>query len=93
MAKKIKEEVRKAKADNELNLEDNKEFSLEESFTRLEEIIGALEEGKISLDDSFKLYKEGVSLVKDCNSKLDKVEKEIIIINEDGEIEETDGEF
>lgn len=93
MAKKIKEEVRKAKADNELNLEDNKEFSLEESFTRLEEIIGALEEGKISLDDSFKLYKEGVGLVKDCNSKLDKVEKEIIIINEDGEIEETDGEF
>ncbi|MCR5516010.1 MAG: exodeoxyribonuclease VII small subunit [Lachnospira sp.] len=81
------------KADNELNLEDNKEFSLEESFTRLEEIIGALEEGKISLDDSFKLYKEGVGLVKDCNSKLDKVEKEIIIINEDGEIEETDGEF
>lgn len=93
MAKKIKEEVRKAKADNELNLEDNKEFNLEESFTRLEEIIGALEEGKISLDDSFKLYKEGVGLVKDCNSKLDKVEKEIIIINEDGEIEETDGEF
>lgn len=93
MAKKIKEEVRIAKADNELNLEDNKEFSLEESFTRLEEIIGALEEGKISLDDSFKLYKEGVGLVKDCNSKLDKVEKEIIIINEDGEIEETDGEF
>ena len=93
MAKKIKEDVRKAKADNELNLEDNKEFSLEESFTRLEEIIGALEEGKISLDDSFKLYKEGVGLVKDCNSKLDKVEKEIIIINEDGEIEETDGEF
>ncbi|SEF39888.1 exodeoxyribonuclease VII small subunit [Lachnospira multipara] len=93
MAKKIKEEVCKAKADNELNLEDNKEFSLEVSFTRLEEIIGALEEGKISLDDSFKLYKEGVGLVKDCNSKLDKVEKEIIIINEDGEIEETDGEF
>ncbi len=93
MAKKIKEEVLETKADNELNLEDNKEFSLEESFTRLEEIIGALEEGKISLDDSFKLYKEGVGLVKDCNSKLDKVEKEIIIINEDGEIEETDGEF
>jgi len=93
VAKKIKEEVLDAKADNELNLEDNKEFSLEESFTRLEEIIGALEEGKISLDDSFKLYKEGVGLVKDCNSKLDKVEKEIIIINEDGEIEETDGEF
>ncbi|SDM73571.1 exodeoxyribonuclease VII small subunit [Lachnospira pectinoschiza] len=93
MAKKIKEEVLDAKADNELNLEDNKEFSLEESFTRLEEIIGSLEEGKISLDDSFKLYKEGVGLVKDCNSKLDKVEKEIIIINEDGEIEETDGEF
>ncbi len=93
MAKKIKEEVIEAKADNELNLEDNKEFSLEESFTRLEEIIGVLEEGKIGLDDSFKLYKEGVSLVKDCNNKLDKVEKEIIIINEDGEIEETDGEF
>lgn len=75
------------------HLQDDKDFNLEASFERLEEIINSLEDGTTSLDESFKLYKEGVGLVKDCNSKIDKVEKEILIINENGEIEEANGEF
>ena len=75
------------------NLQDDKDFNLEASFERLEEIINSLEDGTTSLDESFKLYKEGVGLVKDCNSKIDRVEKEILIINENGEIEEANGEF
>jgi len=70
-----------------------KDKSLEESFARLEEIIAIMEDGKKNLDDSFKLYKEGIELVKACNQKLDKVEKEISIINEKGELVETNGEF
>lgn len=59
-------------------------LTLEESFEQLEKIIGQMENGNISLNDSFKLYNEGINLIKDCNCMLDKVEKEIVIINGEG---------
>ena len=65
-----------------------KAITLEESFDKLEEIISRLEDGQVSLDESFKLYNEGIKHVKNCNSQLDKVEKQIIILNEDGETNE-----
>lgn len=70
-----------------------KNLTLEQSFDKLEEIIGMMENGNISLDEFFKLYKEGVKLVGNCNKQLDKVEKQIIVVNSDGEQEETDEEF
>ena len=70
-----------------------KNLTLEQLFDKLEEIIGMMENGNISLDESFKLYKEGVKLVGNCNKQLDKVEKQIIVVNSDGEQEETDEEF
>lgn len=60
-----------------------KALTLEESFEKLEEVISRMESGNISLEDSFKLYNEGVKLVKNCNLQLDKVEKQIVIINKD----------
>ncbi len=58
-----------------------KAMTLEESFEKLEDIIGKMEEGNTSLDDTFKLYNEGIKLVKNCNSMLDKVEKQIVIVS------------
>lgn len=58
-----------------------KSLTLEESFDKLEEVISSMESGNISLEESFKLYNEGIKLVKNCNSQLDKVEKQIVIIN------------
>ncbi len=62
-----------------------KKGSLEESFVKLDEIVNSLEGGELSLEDSFKLYNEGIKLVKNCNAQLDKVEKQIIVLNEDGD--------
>lgn len=62
-----------------------KQANLEESFEKLDEIIEKLEQSEVSLEDSFKLYNEGIKLIKNCNSQLDKVEKQMIILNEDGE--------
>lgn len=67
--------------------------TLEESFTRLEEIVLAMEAGDKTIDENFKLYKEGIELIKSCNTKLDKVEKDISLINDNGEITQTNGEF
>ncbi|HKL99652.1 MAG TPA: exodeoxyribonuclease VII small subunit [Mobilitalea sp.] len=66
----------------------NKEIKLEESFEKLNEIIDALEKPDISLEDSFSLYQEGMKLLKSCNESIDKVEKQLIILGENGETNE-----
>ena len=66
--------------------------NFEESLTRLEAIVKLLESGEASLDESIKLYSEGIKLVGECNKKLDETERKIklLAVGEDGEITETD---
>lgn len=68
----------------------NKEekVTLEERFARVEEIIGQMENGDISLNESFELYKQGIEEVKEANQMLDSIEKAMLMMNEDGELEE-----
>lgn len=56
--------------------------TLEQSFEKLEQIIGNLENGDVSLEDSFKLYNEGMKLIQNCNQQLGKVEKKIVVLNQ-----------
>lgn len=56
--------------------------TLEQSFEKLEQIIGNLENWDVSLEDSFKLYNEGMKLIQNCNQQLDKVEKKIVVLNQ-----------
>jgi exodeoxyribonuclease VII small subunit len=60
-------------------------ISIEEGFDKLNDIIGKMEDGEVSLDESFKLYNEGINLVKICNDKIDFVEKQIKLLEKDGE--------
>ncbi|NLJ96157.1 MAG: exodeoxyribonuclease VII small subunit [Clostridiales bacterium] len=64
------------------------EFVLEDAFKKLDTIIEELEKPDISLDNSFQLYQEGMKLLKACNDSIDKVEKELIILGEDGDTDE-----
>ncbi|MBE5962674.1 MAG: exodeoxyribonuclease VII small subunit [Lachnospiraceae bacterium] len=61
-----------------------KEQSLEQSFEQLNEIIASLEKEEVSLEDSFALYHEGMKILKHCNDSIDKVEKELMILEENG---------
>lgn len=65
-----------------------RELTLDETFERLEAAIGKLEQEDISLEESFRIYKEGMKLIQSCNEKIDKVEKEVLKLNEDGNLEE-----
>ena len=65
-----------------------KEQTLEQTFDKLEETIGTLEQEDISLEESFRLYKEGMKLIKSCNDRIDRVEKEVLKLNENGELNE-----
>ena len=58
----------------------NENMSFETAMTRLEQIVRQLEDGKVSLDDSLKLYEEGISLVRLCSGRLDEAEQKIKII-------------
>ena len=58
-----------------------KSATIEESFEKLDKIVSQLEDGSLSMNEAFKLYKEGVQLVNKCNNMLDKVEKQLVVLN------------
>ena len=62
-------------------------MKIEESFEKIEEIIGKLEDSDTSLEDAFAAYKEGLKLVEACNSQLNEVSKELIVLSEQGQEE------
>ena len=49
------------------------------------EIVEKLEESNASLEDSFKLYHQGMELLKICNDKIDTVEKKMMVLDDSGE--------
>ncbi|MBR2381370.1 MAG: exodeoxyribonuclease VII small subunit [Clostridia bacterium] len=67
-------------------------MTFESATARLEEIVKLLERGSSSLDESLKLYEEGVALVRFCNEALDNAEKRIKILvpSANGEMTEKD---
>lgn len=62
-----------------------KKITLEESFDQLDQIIQELQNGELSLEQSFKKYEEGMKLVKNCNDAIDKVEKKLVVIDSEEE--------
>ena len=62
--------------------------SLEEHFEHIEEIIEKMETGDITLDKSFELYKSGLEEIKAANAMLETIEKAMLVMNEDGSLEE-----
>lgn len=67
---------------------DHREQTLEELFEELEQVAGRLEQGDISLEESFRLYHEGMRMLKLCNEKIEEVEKKVLILEESGELHE-----
>ncbi len=58
-----------------------KNMTIEETFAALDALIDQLESGKGSLEDAFRQYEEGMKLVKSCNEKIEKIEKQIIVLS------------
>ena len=59
-----------------------KAFDYEKSVLRLEEIVGLLEDGELSLEDSMKLYEEGTKLSGQCYEALQKAQQKITQISD-----------
>ncbi len=58
----------------------------EKALARLETIVSELERGELSLDDSLKIFEEGVKLSKTCLKILDEAEQKVEIL-----VQDTDG--
>src|SRR3989304_8483007 len=52
----------------------------EDALNKLEKIVSKLEEGDIPLEESLKLFEEGIRLSRFCNQKLDEAEKKVEIL-------------
>ena len=63
-------------------MEENKEeLSSEERCDRLDGIMRTLEDSRSTLEESFASYEAGMRLVRACSKKIDKVEKQIMVVN------------
>ena len=58
--------------------------SFEDRLRRLQEVVAALENGELPLEDSVRLYKEGLTLSRSCREQLEKARNEVRLLTEEG---------
>lgn len=64
------------------------ESSLEENFAKMDRLIEQLEEEDIPLEEAFRAYSEGMTILKKCSEQIDRVEKQVLKLSEAGMLEE-----
>jgi exodeoxyribonuclease VII small subunit len=52
----------------------------EEALARLETIVKSLEDGDLPLEESLRLFEEGVALTRLCASKLEEAQRRIDVL-------------
>jgi exodeoxyribonuclease VII small subunit len=55
----------------------------EQKVERLKQIIGKIEDGNTSLDESIRLYEEGAALVRQCEKLLNEAELRVTTLSRD----------
>jgi exodeoxyribonuclease VII small subunit len=63
------------------------DFNFENGIKSLEDIVRKLENPETGLDESIELYKNGMTLLRNCTDKLEKAELRIKEITSDGKLE------
>jgi exodeoxyribonuclease VII small subunit len=59
------------------------EKKFETALARLEEIVASLESGELGLEQSLKLFEEGVKLARICNTRLEEAERKVEVLLKD----------
>lgn len=61
-------------------------MDFEKKLKRLEEIVHKMEKGDLSLEESLKVFEEGVKLSRECNAKLGEAEAQVkILVGQNGD--------
>ena len=58
-------------------------MKFEQAMKRLEEIVAKMEKGELSLDESLKLFEEGVGLTRMLNKQLEEAERKVEVLTKD----------
>ena len=58
-------------------------MTFEENLTRLNDIVGQLENDKLPLEKALELYKEGIDLSVDCKKSLESAKLYVEAMNGD----------
>ena len=65
-----------------------KDMTIEQKFELLEKLVSKLENEKLSLEESIKVYEEAMKLSKELSLELNEVTKKVMLIQEERNIEE-----
>ncbi|MEW6669670.1 MAG: exodeoxyribonuclease VII small subunit [Thermodesulfobacteriota bacterium] len=60
------------------------EKKFEKAMERLEGIVESLEKGDLPLEDSLKIFEEGMELVNFCSRKLEEAEQKVTLLIKEG---------
>ncbi len=55
-------------------------MDFEKKLNRLEEIVQKMEKGDLALDESLKLFEEGVKLSRECHQRLNEAESKVKLL-------------
>jgi exodeoxyribonuclease VII small subunit len=59
------------------------DLKFEDCLARLEQIVGRLETGNLPLEESLKIFEEGIGLARSCARYLEDAEKRIEVLARD----------
>ena len=59
-------------------------FQIEDAYKELDQLIAHLEAEDTSLSEAFDDYKKGMKLLEKCQNTLDTIEKEVILLKDEG---------
>ena len=64
----------------------NEPVDFEAALAELEELVGRMESGTLSLEESLKAFERGVKLTRDCQSALRQAELRVKALTQDGDV-------
>lgn len=57
-------------------------------MSKLEHLVGQMEDGDFSLEESLKAFEEGIKLTRECQQELKKAEQKVqMLIQKNGELD------
>lgn len=66
-------------------------FDFEKALEDLEELVSAMEEGGLNLEESLAAFEKGIRLTRECQTALRNAEQKVqVLLNENGDTEELD---
>jgi exodeoxyribonuclease VII small subunit len=61
------------------------EIKFEDAVARLEDIVKKMEEGELTLEESLKVFEEGITLARVCSKQLDEADRTVELLLKEGE--------